>query len=191
MSALSISTAMALAIQCAPGVSPGALLSVASTESGFDPLAVYDNTTRQSYHPHTIEAATQAAAGLISLGHSIDLGLMQINSSNLARLSLSVADAFDACRSMQAGAQILQEDYRAALRDALSRYNTGDPIRGIENGYVARVEANARAVAPAISSEALAQAPTGTSPLASSSVPMPSVFLHPSPSREIDLTENR
>ena len=84
-------------------------------------------------------------------GHSVDLGLMQINSANLARLGLSIADAFDACRSIKAGAQMLEADYRAAMRDALSRYNTGDPVRGIVNGYVARVEASARAVVPSIS----------------------------------------
>ena len=76
---------------------------------------------------------------------------MQINSANLTPLGLSIAGAFDACRSMQAGAQVLQADYRAAMRDTVSRYNTGDPIRGIENGYVERVEASARTVVPSIS----------------------------------------
>jgi type IV secretion system protein VirB1 len=83
--------------------------------------------------------------------HSVDLGLMQINSANLAPLGLSIADAFDPCRSMRAGAQVLQTDYRAAIRDTLSRYNTGDPVTGIENGYVARVEASARTIVPSIS----------------------------------------
>jgi len=66
---------------------------------------------------------------------------MQIDSANLAHLGMSIANAFDACRSTQAGPRILEEDYQAAVRDKLSSYNTGDPARGIVNGYVARVEA--------------------------------------------------
>jgi len=151
MSTLALAAAVALAARCAPGVAPESLLSVARTESQFDPLAIHDNTSGVSFNPAAAAIAITIAKVLIERGHSVDLGLMQINSANLARLGLSIPDAFDACRSMRAGAQVLREDYRAALRDALSRYNTGDPDRGISNGYVARVEASARIVVPAIS----------------------------------------
>jgi type IV secretion system protein VirB1 len=149
---LSLDTFAKLAAACAPSVSPETLAAVARTESGFDDVAIHDNTTGRAYLPATHAEAIALAAQLVVLdGHSVDLGLMQINSNNLKPLGLSISAAFNACQSMQAGARVLQVDYRAAMRDTLSRYNTGDPLRGIENGYVARVEASARTFVPSIS----------------------------------------
>ena len=73
-------------------------------------------------------AAAIAVATDLIVGqrHSVDLGLMQVNSANLAALGLSIADAFDACRSVEAGGRVLSEAYQRALRGALSVYNTGD-----------------------------------------------------------------
>ena len=82
-------------------------------------------------------------------GHSVDLGLMQINSATASKLGLSIPDAFDACRSISAGAAVLREGYQRALRIAFSLYNTGTPAAGIRNGYADRVEATASAL-PAI-----------------------------------------
>jgi len=130
-----------LAARCAPSVAAATLEAVARTESALDPWVLHDNTTNRTEVATSLPAALDWAKRWIGRGDSVDLGLMQIDSANLARLGLSIANAFDACRSIQAGAQILEEDYRAALRDTLSRYNTGDPARGIVNGYVARVEA--------------------------------------------------
>jgi type IV secretion system protein VirB1 len=76
------------------------------------------------------EGAANAARQLIAAGHSVDLGLMQINSMNLGLLGLSVSDAFTACRSVEAAAKLL------AL---FSRYNTGSPQRGIASGYATKV----------------------------------------------------
>ena len=147
MPILPIHTALSLALSCAPEVPPTTLLSVAQTESSMDTLAINDNSAKQSYHPQTLQQAVQTAAGFISLHHSVDLGIMQINSTNLQHTGLLIEDAFDPCKSMHASAQILREAYRAALRDTLSRYNTGDPVRGIVNGYVYKVEANASRMA--------------------------------------------
>lgn len=78
------------------------------------------------------------------MGHSVDIGLMQINDHNLASLSMSIEDAFDGCRSLAAGAHILLSAFamgsseferQAAIMIALSRYNTGGPLAGIANGY--------------------------------------------------------
>ena len=76
-----------------------------------------------------------------------------------ARLGLTVADAFDPCRNIAAGARVLVggfrrpgegEDVQPALLQALSRYNTGHPQRGFDNGYVSRVQASAEQVVPAL-----------------------------------------
>ena len=126
---------------CASGDSIATLASVAKTESGFNTLAIYDNTSGATYRPASDAEAREIAHTLIvGGGHSVDLGLMQINNANLSRLGLSIEDAFDACHSIAAGARILKEGYRQALRIAFSRYNTGDSVRGFANGYVHRVE---------------------------------------------------
>jgi type IV secretion system protein VirB1 len=160
-----------LAGSCAPEVAPGTLAAVAATESGFDPLVVYDNTTAQSWRPRSRTEAADLARTLIGAGHAVDLGLMQIDSANLAWLHLAVSQAFDACASLFAGARVLAADYsptdgdggrsahaaqQAALRVALSRYNTGSPEAGFRNGYVRRVVDAAAQVVPEIDPEAAA-----------------------------------
>jgi len=153
--ALSIVAALALAHQCAPAVAPETVVGIAKTESGLYPLEIHDNTTRRSYAPDTVDAAIALATGLIQgQGHSVDLGLMQVNSGNLAAFNLSIPDAFDACHSIEVGARILLAAFHSALRSALSAYNTGDRQRGIANGYVGRVEAAAMTV-PAFAADAV------------------------------------
>jgi type IV secretion system protein VirB1 len=159
VSALALAAAVALAGQCAPQVAPETLISVGLFESGLDPLTIHDNTSRQTLHPPTIPAAALFAADRIAAGHSVDLGLMQVNSTNLRPLHLTVFDAFDACSSMRAGGQVLQHAYTGggtvdeqqhALRVALSRYNTGGPVDGFANGYVGHIERVAERFVPAI-----------------------------------------
>lgn len=149
-----------LARACAPQVAVETLAAVARTESGFDALAIHDNTSGRSYRPATqAEAAALANRLVIVQGHSVDLGLMQINSVNLPRLGLAPAEAFDPCRSLEAAQRLLTGSYtapsmagseQAALDQALSRYNTGHSTRGIANGYVQRVRASAEIVVPAL-----------------------------------------
>ena len=149
-----------LAASCAPHVAPETLAAVARTESNFTELAIHDNATRRSFAPASRDEAIALATDAISVQrHSVDLGLMQINSANLPRLGMSVADAFDPCRSLAAADRVLvagyalpanQDGQQEALRQALSRYNTGNPVRGVANGYVARVQAAAEVVVPAI-----------------------------------------
>lgn len=142
---------LALAERCAPHVAPETLAAVAWTESRFDPLAIGVNRgAGPAARPRSAEEAARVARRLIARGANIDLGVAQINSANLARLGLTPESAFDPCRNLRAAATVLLEGYRpggtsqaerqAALRVALSRYNTGDPERGFRNGYVARVE---------------------------------------------------
>ncbi len=149
-----------LAVQCAPGVAPATLLAVARAESGLDPLAIGVNGAgSRRPRPSTAADAVAAAKTLVASGRDIDLGLGQINVRNLARLGLSIEAAFDPCRNLAAAAEVLREGYargrarhgpgQAALRVALSVYNTGDAERGFANGYVARVVAKAGVRLPA------------------------------------------
>lgn len=164
-----------LARQCAPGVAPATLLAVARAESGLNPLAIGVNGPQiPRPKPTTPAAATAAATSLVAAGRDIDLGLAQINVRNLARLNLTLESAFDPCRNLAAAAQVLREGYargrarhgagQAALRVALSVYNTGHTERGFANGYVARVVAHAGPAALPSAAPAPSEPPTPPSP---------------------------
>jgi len=150
----------ALAAACAPQVAPATLMAITQVESGLDPLAIGVNGPhRAALRPRSAAEAAAAARRLIAEGRDVDLGLGQINQRNLGSLGLSLEAAFDPCRNLAASAAVLQAGYRrarlagaagpAALRTALSFYNTGHPTRGLRNGYVAKVVAAAARVAPA------------------------------------------
>ena len=139
-----------LAARCAPAIAAQTLHAVALTESGLDPWALHDNTTGTSERPASFDAALAVAQSWLDRGDSVDIGLMQINSGNLAALGMTARTALDACASLAGGASVLQAAYgggdspadrQVALLLALSRYNTGSPFRGIMNGYVRRVMA--------------------------------------------------
>jgi len=147
-----------LAARCAPAVPEWVLRAVARTESNFYPWMLHDNTVHASDSPASLAAAEVEANAWIAEGHSIDLGLMQINAANLPALGLTVREALDPCASLAAGAAVLRAAYgdgpvgagqQAALLMALSIYNTGSPLRGIMNGYARTVMHNAgEAIAP-------------------------------------------
>jgi hypothetical protein len=129
MTALTVQAALSIALACAPSVDPRMIVAIGQRESGLDPLTIHDNTTGRTLHGEGVGAV---AAQLIAAGHSVDVGLMQINSANLGMLSLPLRDAFETCQSIEAAAKLL------AL---FSKYNTGSPTSGMANGYATRVMA--------------------------------------------------
>jgi type IV secretion system protein VirB1 len=155
---LTIAAFTQLAAACGPSVHVDTLAAVAHNESRLNTLAIGDNTAGRSYKPGSVQEAIAIANALMAKGHSLDLGLMQVNTANLRGLRMTVADTFDACKSIAAGARVLVEGYRpagsednqATLLRALSHYNTGNAQRGFRNGYVRRVQASAQQVVPAI-----------------------------------------
>lgn len=153
---LELAALLSLSQQCAPSIAPATMLSVVKVESGFNPLAINVNGAADPPPPKDRSEAIRMAEGLIRQGHSVDLGLGQINSRNLGWLGLSVAEAFDPCRNLAAAAKVLEQGFvgaarsapqQQALRMAFSAYNTGDYARGFRNGYVAKVEAAAAGLA--------------------------------------------
>lgn len=154
---LSLAIAAGLADRCAPRVARETLLSVAYHESGLDTLAIGDNTTGRRLHPRSRREAVETAQMLIARGHSIDMGIGQINSRTAPRLGLRVADAFDACLNMTAAGALMERSYRSVARAGsgqrslaamLSIYNTGNAWRGFGNGYVGRVYRAAATIVP-------------------------------------------
>ena len=136
-------------LACAPNVAPATLEAVISVESGGDPFALHVNGLRaQPPSPRDVQQAAQIAEQYIARGYSVDLGLMQVNSRNLATLGITIEQVLVPCTNIRGGAEILTADYaeavhsrgegQPALQAALSAYNTGNFYRGFANGYVAR-----------------------------------------------------
>lgn len=183
---LDLNLILALSQACAPHAAPETMAAIAWTESRFDPLAIGVNRgPRPARRPRDAADAARLARSLLARGANLDLGIAQINSANLDWLGLSVEAAFDPCRNLAAAGVVLRTGYRraegtdpqAALRVALSRYNTGHPERGFRNGYVARVErAAARlglAAPGALQSSQIIDAAARPGPAASPPAPQP------------------
>lgn len=140
---------LSLALSCAPNVAPDTIARIVQVESGNKVFAINVNRLRgRQPRADNIEDAARLVRLYIARGHTVDMGLMQINSVNLRRLGYTVEDMFDPCTNLKAGAKILTENYtaasrqmdnsQAALRAALSAYNTGNFRNGFRNGYVAK-----------------------------------------------------
>jgi type IV secretion system protein VirB1 len=150
--AYSMAAILALASQCAPGVAPQTVLAIIQTESSGEPFALNVNGGRQPAHQSNAVDAAATARRYVAAGFSVDLGLGQINSRNMRWLGLTWETVFDPCTNVAALARVLTTNYnavkagrdpQAALRVALSMYNTGSQTRGFRNGYVAKVVGNA------------------------------------------------
>ncbi len=143
-----------LVTQCAPNVAPVTMMAIIRVESGGNPLAMNVNgKQRLARQPASLIEALAWADWLIQKGYSIDMGLAQVNSRHLQRFGLTPQALFEPCYNIAVGAQILTENYasatrkfsdtQAALRAAISAYNTGNHTAGFSNGYVRKVAAAA------------------------------------------------
>lgn len=142
---------LAFTQQCANAVPTITTNAIVKQESSFNPYAigVAGGLKRQ---PTSYAEAVATASYLISKGYNIDMGLAQINSSNLGKLNLSVRQVFEPCTNVNAmqtifigcfnGAKKLTNDNNLAVRMAFSCYNTGDYTKGFRNGYVQKIIKN-------------------------------------------------
>ncbi len=129
------------------------MAAIIKVESGGNPWAIGDNTAggRVSPTPRSIDEAAAKALDLLRQGHSLDLGLAQINSNNLKAYNVSVRQVFDPCTNVAVGSRILSKFYaksvekygegEVSLYQALSAYNTGSFYRG--HDYVMKILAAA------------------------------------------------
>ena len=114
--------------QCAPQVAPITMAAIVQQESGGDSLALHDNDSGKTYHPGSLYEAAKTAGDLIRQGHSVDIGLAQINSKNLTSLGLTVDQVLDPCANLAAAQTILMSAWAQSggnLQGAVSAYNTG------------------------------------------------------------------
>lgn len=145
----------ALIQTCAPDVGYSTMRAIIQVESGGRPWTINSNTAKRTFSFNSQEEAQLAAERMVRAGHNIDMGLAQINSSNLRWLGLTPRQVFEPCTNIRSSAALLKSKFAAAwqthyqkgaavvLRHAISRYNTGNDWRGFRNGYVAKVEAAA------------------------------------------------
>jgi type IV secretion system protein VirB1 len=144
------------------------LAAIIITESGGNPNAIQidfpntllrrwglpPGTLRLQRQPIDANEAGEWIAYLNSDRISVDVGLMQISTDEAVRRHIRPAALLDPCTNVRAGWSILEDNYKievdrfgpgqVALQHALSRYNTGDTTRGIDNGYLARVRSALR-----------------------------------------------
>jgi type IV secretion system protein VirB1 len=144
------------------------LAALIFTESGGNPNALQIDfprtllsrwglpagTLRLQRQPKNPQEAGEWIAYLNSHRISVDVGLMQVSTDEAVRRHIAPAALLDPCTNVRTGWSILEDDYKievnhfgpgqVALQHALSRYNTGDTNRGIDNGYLARVTAALR-----------------------------------------------
>jgi len=134
---------------CGPEVHPATTQAIVEVESSGNPLAIHDNDTGTSYTPSTRSHAVEIASRLLARRHSIDIGLMQINSWHLRRRKIDCDSLFDPCFNIKTGTEILAAFYRThqqknpsdppdlTLLKSLSSYNTGTPYNGTR--YVSKI----------------------------------------------------
>lgn len=143
-----------LARTCAPEIATEAVVPLVLAESGGDPLQVNVNGGPR-VRAGSIAQGAAIVRRYVAAGYTVDVGLAQINSANLARLGVTVEQAFDPCTSLRLASIVLQQSYGLARRhyaglDAISAtyslYNTGTLTRGLRNGYVGRVWSAAAAL---------------------------------------------
>lgn len=137
---------------CAAQVQPTIVNAIVKTESNFNPFAIGINkgAGRLSKQPTNYTEAVTTAKQLLARGANIDMGLAQINSSNMTWLGLTVEMAFHPCHNLQAMQTVYLHCLQQAKKGgqgtleqrAWSCYNTGNTKRGFANGYVAKVTHN-------------------------------------------------
>jgi len=146
---------------CAQSVDQVTMSAVVKQESGGQPWALFNNSRKTSAIHKSKAAAVAAAMTAVARGESVDMGLAQINSKNLAALGLSIEEVFDPCQNVAAGAKILGAAYQRSgnLPGALSAYNTGSSKSKIGAVYSAKVFGQAGVVVPAIPGGRVADLP--------------------------------
>jgi type IV secretion system protein VirB1 len=158
----------ALRRSCVPQAPMSTVAAIVHTESAGNPYALAidfpqnllrqwklpSGTLRLARQPHDRQEALDWMAYLERLGVSVDVGLMQVSTAEARRRGIDRTTLLDPCTNLKVGWTILENFYQlearhygpgqTALAHSISRYNTGDSQRGIDNGYFGRVLASLR-----------------------------------------------
>jgi len=155
---LALATLAAYLQACAPSVAPDTMRAIISVESRGYIYAINDNTSRETYcvpgaamYPCNRDQAASIAENAVRSGHSVDVGIAQVNSGNFRTYGVSATQMLGPCENLRIGGKILVDSYRhstarfaderAALWHAIMAYNTGSLYAGED--YVQSVVAAA------------------------------------------------
>lgn len=144
---LAAATLAALLRNCAPAVSADTMRAIVLVESHGYSYAINDNAIHVAYcvpssqvFPCNREQASKIAYRAIAHGHSIDVGIAQVNLANLQGYHVSLASMLEPCSNLRIGSAILTNAYRTssarfadqrqALWHAIMAYNSGSLYSG-------------------------------------------------------------
>ncbi|MGC9217128.1 lytic transglycosylase domain-containing protein, partial [Acidithiobacillus sp.] len=146
-----------ISAECAPMVAPSTMAAIVRVESGDNPLAIWNNSTRSMVIPGSRAQAIRYLRHAMAAGQRVDVGLAQVDTGNFAAFGLTPQNAFNACANLRAGGEILHMDWQQALSSgyrgqlalyhAFEAYNSGR-LRG-DAQYANRILGAAGAPAPA------------------------------------------
>lgn len=133
--------------KCIPSGYAEIVKKIALQESSLNPFAVNINGAKINRQPNNKDEAIRLISKLMQTNYSFDIGLGGINSQHFGkkryfgRLGYTPFDALNPCTNLKMIAAILDDAYKrtGSLEQALSIYNTGNPVSGIRNGYVESV----------------------------------------------------
>ncbi|MDD5375116.1 lytic transglycosylase domain-containing protein [Acidithiobacillus sp.] len=124
-----------ISAECAPMVAPSTMAAIVRVESGGNPLAMWNNSTRSMVIPGSRAQAIRYLRHAMAAGQRVDVGLAQVDTGNFAALGLRPRNAFNACANLRAGGEILHMDWQQALSSgyrgqqalyhAFEAYNSG------------------------------------------------------------------
>jgi LysM repeat protein len=100
-----------------------AMVGIMRVESRCNPYTIFDNATRESYSFTGLSEYLATGRRLLAAGHDLDMGLMQINSSN----GVSLEQAVDPGFAINWAGNYLLDVYRqtGSLNTAIRAYNGG------------------------------------------------------------------
>ena len=141
-----------LLFACAPQVHAETASALVQVESGDNPWAIGVVGGLLDRQPREPGEALVTARALRQAGWNFSVGLAQINVTHLARLGLTLEQAFDPCINLAAMQTLLLDCFtraegsradprgqQPALRRALSCYYSGNFTTGLRQGYVGKV----------------------------------------------------
>ena len=124
-----------ISAECAPMVAPSTMAAIVRVESGGNPLAMWNNSTRSMVIPGSRAQAIRYLRHAMAAGQRVDVGLAQVDTGNFAAFGLRPQNAFNACANLRAGGEILHMDWQQALSSgyrgqqalyhAFEAYNSG------------------------------------------------------------------
>lgn len=142
---------------CSPPHYADLMRRIVRVESSGNPFAIGVVRARLARQPVNLPQAVATAKSLNAANYNFSIGLAQVNQIHFSRLGWTnqLADGFNACKNISAGAEVLDSCFTKAYqyesqrekkvrlssvqRMALSCYYSGDLFLGERLGYVTKV----------------------------------------------------